>query len=48
MITKKELIVRICELESRLDILTGTCKRVQSRLTKLEKATEKKVIKKVK
>lgn len=47
MITKKEIMIRICELEARIDSLSGSCKRIQTRLNKLEKPEEKKVTKKV-
>lgn len=48
MVTKKEIMVRICELEMIIDNLAGTCKRIQTRLKKLEKPEEKKTTKKAK
>lgn len=47
MITKKELMLRICDLEARIDSLAGSCKRMQIKLNKLEKPEEKKTSKKV-
>lgn len=46
MITKKEIMIRICELEARVDSLTGSVKRLQTKVNKLEKPEEKKVSKK--
>lgn len=48
MITKKEIMIRICELEARIDSLSGSIKRLQTKLNKLEKPEEKKVTKKAK
>lgn len=48
MITKKEIMIRICELEGRIDSLSGNIKRLQTKLNKLEKPEEKKVTKKAK
>jgi hypothetical protein len=48
MITKKEIMIRLCELEAKVESLAGSCKRIQSRLTKLEKPEEMKVTKKAK
>lgn len=48
MITKKEMMVRLCELEAKVESLADSCKRIRTRLTKLEKPEEKKVTKKVK
>lgn len=47
MITKKEIMIRVCELEARIDSLSGSIKRLQTKLNKLEKPEEKKVTKKV-
>lgn len=48
MITKKEIMIRICELEARIDSLSGSVKRLQAKVNKLEKPEEKKVTKKAK
>lgn len=48
MITKKEIMIRLCELETKIDSLAGSCKRIQTRLNKLEKPDEKKTTKKAK
>lgn len=48
MITKKEIMIRVCELETRIDSLSGSIKRLQTKLNKLEKPEEKKVTKKAK
>lgn len=48
MITKKEIMIRLCDLEAKIDSLTGSCKRIQTRLNKLEKPEEKKATKKAK
>lgn len=41
MITKKEIMIRICELEARIDSLTGSIKRLQTKLNKVEKPEKK-------
>ena len=46
MITKKEMMIRICALETRVESLTGSIKRLQAKVNKLEKPEEKKVTKK--
>lgn len=48
MITKKEIMIRVCELEARIDSLSGSIKRLQTKLNKLEKPEEKKPSEKVK
>lgn len=48
MITKKELMIRLCELETRIDSLSDSVKRLQAKVNKLEKPEEKKVSKKAK
>ena len=37
MITKKEMMIRVCELEARIDSLSGSVKRLQAKVNKLEK-----------
>ena len=48
MITKKEIMIRVCELEARIDSLSGSVKRLQAKVNKLEKPEEKKTTKKAK
>ena len=48
MITKKEIMIRLCELEARMDSLSSSVKRLQAKVNKLEKPEEKKVSKKAK
>lgn len=48
MITKKEIMIRVCELEARIDSLSGSVKRLQAKVNKFEKPEEKKVSKKAK
>ena len=48
MITKKEMMIRICALETRVESLTGSIKRLQTKINKLDTPEEKKTTKKVK
>lgn len=47
MVTKKELMIRLCELENRIESLSGSIKRLQTKLNKIE-TPEKKETKKAK
>lgn len=48
MITKKEIMIRICALETRIESLTASIKRLQTKINKLDIPEEKKTTKKVK
>lgn len=42
MITKKEIMIRICGLETRVESLTRNIKRLQTKINKLDVPEEKK------